>query len=840
MKAIIIVVITLVLFFGCGESGSSGNNNQQSSLPNSSSSYSSSNSSSLSSSSASSIHSSQQSSSSSSAVVSYKINYEYSKSVPISYGSIWGIPVYDGSNIIISSEDDNEIYAAKFDSNLNILSKAVKIVSKTDMGSAIADHKHIFQNGYHYIVCSSQGDGSGGKLLLVKIDTDLNLVAKSVVTDNDAPTNDMLLAGDGTHIYIGKFVPGQGHIIYKYDNELNFIKKTLIGGGDDRHSNGAVLIYYANKLCLIAPDTLAPHQNSNYSRITFDENLQIITHKTTILTHQNSLSIVSAASIEPYSNNLIIHYANVSTNTDGGNIYRAIFDNDFKLLSDTSVRQGNWQRPHSLVLNDKLYLAYDSVPSVEASIFNITVNSNTVHSTSSSSSSSAITKTAWIKTAGATKDDTVYSATLDSDGNSYITGYFHDDVDFSNSSTALVSSNGKMDIFIAKYNHSGKLIWVKTFGGDDDDKGANIILDNNDNLYVTGDFRSSNISFGKNQSYHFSNKGEEDAFILKLDKNGNILHVDTFGSSGKDAGIAMAVDTHNNLLLTGFFAQSVDFNTDPNTENILTSSGSIDAFVLKLTPSAHLLWVKSFDGTDWVKGLSIISDSSNNIYTTGYFRDSVDFNPSTTAEKVLTAIGGRDFFITKLDTDGKLVWAGGIGSKGEDRALSMSIDNTDNKLYIAGFYSGICDFDISSKTSIVQPEGASDGFILKLDTDGKFEWVRNFGGIAQDKVRNIRRDSKGNIIAEGYFEQTAHFDKGNITATSQGEHDTFIIKLDKNGNYLDYTTIGGSGDIDGYALNINEKNYFIAGGFQGDIEFDSDRYSSDGENDIFLTSIPLL
>src|SRR3989304_6187216 len=161
------------------------------------------------------------------------------KTVTIDFGNVWCVPVYDGTNIAVSSESGGVIKVGKFDLSLNEGTSTATTVadySDTANNDTIADHKHIFQNGYHYLVFSTAGGGQGGYLYLLKLDTDLNRVGSiATVVSNDPPTNDMLLVGDGTYIYAGKFLPGTGHKIYKYDSNLTNHGTYTIGGGTNTH-----------------------------------------------------------------------------------------------------------------------------------------------------------------------------------------------------------------------------------------------------------------------------------------------------------------------------------------------------------------------------------------------------------------------------------------------------------------------------------------------------------------------------------------------------------------------------------------------------------------------------
>ncbi len=315
------------------------------------------------------------------------------QSFQISTGSIWSIPVYDGSNLVISTEvigTTGGVYLSKYDASLNLVGIATHIISPSLLNSnptltytyannitAIADHKHIFQDGYHYITCSTSGTGTGGNLYLMKIDTDFVLQDIVEVTTDNAPTNDMFLVGDGSKIYVGKFHPGQGHDIYSYDAGLvslgaaTPIGNTGSGNETNQHSNGAAAIFHNNQFHLVAPESLAPGQGDWFCRIIFDGNWNVVEERSEILTDATMLGIVSGLSHEPVTDTFIVHYARSDTD-GGGYIYQAIYDSNWSLLAnEVLISTGNYQRPHSVFVNSDLFLGYDSA-GVYLSKFNVT------------------------------------------------------------------------------------------------------------------------------------------------------------------------------------------------------------------------------------------------------------------------------------------------------------------------------------------------------------------------------------------------------------------------------------------------------------------------------------
>src|SRR5690606_29098604 len=116
-----------------------------------------------------------------------------------------------------------------------------------------------------------------------------------------------------------------------------------------------------------------------------------------------------------------------------------------------------------------------------------------------------------------------------------------------------------------------------------------------------------------------------------------------------------------------------------------------DIFVSKLDPNGNFLWAKQMGGTDNDQGISITVDTSGNIYTTGIFRNTVDFDPGAGVYN-LTAVVGNDIFISKLDANGNFLWAKQMGSGGNTRSNSIVLD-TNGNIYTTGIFQSTADFD---------------------------------------------------------------------------------------------------------------------------------------------------
>lgn len=300
----------------------------------------------------------------------------------LTIGDIWCVPVYDGTNLVISSEASGTVVAAVFDLNLNLLAGPVTVADTSDTagGDTIADHKHIFQNGFHYISFSTAGAGDGGYLYLLKLDTSLARIGIVEVVTNDPPTNDMFLVGDGTDIFIGKYSPfvAGGHQVFQYDENLAYVNDFLIGMPSHTHANGAAAIFQNSQFELVAPETLGPGFGDYMYGITADGSWTPTAARRTLITDPTFISLTTGLNVEPVTGDFIVHYVRDSTGS-GGDIYRALFDKEWTLLENAVVLTGpDLHRPHGVIVNGRLYLGYDSdaggVLSIYVSVYDISVS----------------------------------------------------------------------------------------------------------------------------------------------------------------------------------------------------------------------------------------------------------------------------------------------------------------------------------------------------------------------------------------------------------------------------------------------------------------------------------
>lgn len=231
-------------------------------------------------------------------------------------------------------------------------------------------------------------------------------------------------------------------------------------------------------------------------------------------------------------------------------------------------------------------------------------------------------------------------------------------------------------------------------------------------------------------------------------------------------------------------------------------------------------------------GRAVATDAQGNIYSTGLFLGTLDFDPGS-GTHALTSAGGNDLFVQKLDVDGNLLWVKRIGGAGSDIGRSIATDALGN-VYVSGQFSQTVDFGSGNVSAI----GDNDIFILKLDADGNLQWVRTMGASGNDDAKSIATDPSGNVYVTGQFSNTVDFGSG-TGVTSGGDNDIFVLKLTGNGNFGWVKTYGNTGNDVGHGITADVENVYITGQFNHGsvgVDFGSGDIPSAG-NDIFVLKL---
>lgn len=314
------------------------------------------------------------------------------------------------------------------------------------------------------------------------------------------------------------------------------------------------------------------------------------------------------------------------------------------------------------------------------------------------------------------------------------------------------------------------------------------------------------------------------------------------GGTADDYGLSVTTDASGNVYTAGFFQGTADF--DPSSATLsFSSAGSDDIFISKLDVSGNLVWAKKMGASGSDKANSIAVDASGNVYATGWFNGTVDFDPSSSTTFNMTSAGSTDAFIVKLDASGNFVWAKQAGSTGGDNGRGIVVDASGNS-YTTGNFSGTVDFDPSAATFTITSAGAADVFVLKLDAAGSLVWAKTMGGTADDKGFSADLDASGNVFINGEFGGTADMDPGAAVANlvSGGATDLYVCKLDGSGNYVWAKDVMSSPADDwATAIKVNAGNVYVTGQFSGTADADPSAstftLTSNGGYDAFVSKI---
>jgi hypothetical protein len=451
---------------------------------------------------------------------------------------------------------------------------------------------------------------------------------------------------------------------------------------------------------------------------------------------------------------------------------------------------------------------------------------------------------AWAKQMGGTNTDRGLSIAVDALGNVYTIGVFWGTADFDpGAGTFDLIPAGNGDIFISKLDASGNFVWAKQMGGTSADIGRSIAIDASGNVYTTGFFTGA-VDFDPGAgAFNLISAGDQDIFISKLDASGNFVWAKQIGGTGAARGHSIAVDASGSIYITGVFWGTADFDPGAGTFDLI-SAGNGDIFISKLDTSGNLVWVKQMGGTGADMGASIAVDASGNVYTTGFFRGAVDFDPGAGVFN-LSSEGNNDTFISKLDASGNFVWAKRTNRRtfSFSDGRSIAVDASGN-VYTTGDFEGITDFDPGVGAFNLISAGDQDIFISKLDASGNFVWAKKMGGTGFDVGHSIAIDTSGNVYITGGFWGTADFDPGAgaFNLSSAGSFDVFISKLDASGNFVWAKQMGGTNDDVGHSIAVDASgNVYTTGYFEGTVYFDPSagafNISSAGGNDIFVYKI---
>jgi hypothetical protein len=309
------------------------------------------------------------------------------------------------------------------------------------------------------------------------------------------------------------------------------------------------------------------------------------------------------------------------------------------------------------------------------------------------------------------------------------------------------------DIFLAKFDGDGNHLWSKRFGDSNDQRAGGIACDAMTGAVVLASSSRGTVDFGGGP---LASAGGFDIMVAKFDASGNHQWSKRFGDSSDQFIHGLAVDSSGNTVVAGSLEGSVNFG-DP--AGSLTSAGSEDVFVAKLSPSGSAIWSKRFGDSSSQDAFALAVDEEDAVLLTGSMSGTIDFGAGA-----MTSAGGRDVFVARLNQDGSYAWASHFGDALAQTPFAIDADASGNVL-ITGSFGGAINFGGNTLVS----QGASDMFVAKLDAAGKHLSSSRFGDPSDQQGLNGAFDADGNIFLAGVFSGTVDVGLGPLTSSGGGQ-----------------------------------------------------------------------
>lgn len=426
----------------------------------------------------------------------------------------------------------------------------------------------------------------------------------------------------------------------------------------------------------------------------------------------------------------------------------------------------------------------------------------------------------WLLVSGNTEGAQAFGVKTDMVGNVYVTGGFRGTMSLS-TATGLQSvvSAGSWDIFVLKLNAFGEVQWIRSMSGTGYDEGFSIDVDSDMNVYTTGRFQGT-VDFDPGPvQYNLTSAGGYDIFVSKLDSSGNFVWVRSFGNTtAQDEGRAISVDQAGDIVLTGKFAGTVDFDPGPGTANLSTPNTSPNVFILKLNSNGDHLWAKGIGQVNGEYGEGVALDDIGNVYVVGYFLEygtqPTDFDPGPGVFNI-TSAGNYDAFLLKLNAAGDFQWARSISGPAHQIGFDVSL-GPDGHVYLTGQFSGVTDFDTQGDGFTMTPLSDEDMFVCSYDADGAFFWAVNAG--AGDASGYAIAATEQGVYVSGLYGSmpfTLGIGAGNLLLPSAQNFNAFIAKFVHRGVWGNvYSDLNDNCTKDAIELGLPDRLAIVEpGGF---------------------------
>ncbi len=365
----------------------------------------------------------------------------------------------------------------------------------------------------------------------------------------------------------------------------------------------------------------------------------------------------------------------------------------------------------------------------------------------------------WANVISGPAEDMARGVETDHLGNVYVVGHFTDTVIFhlSEFDTIAAKSEGMQDVFVVKYDANGALQWKLTGGGTENDTGTDIArFPWSGKLYVCGGFEKR-AKFG---TATILSNGLADAFLMKIDPDGNAHWIVKGGGLEHDIAAAVAVNqTTEEIYIAG------DFYDEALFEGVtLEALGSSDMFLAKFDEDGNMEWAATNGGTSVDVATGVETDLNGKVYVSGYYQGTTYFQNFSTS-----ALSYNDVFLSQFNPDGTCQWLQSAGSWGLDNCLGLAVD-WDGSAYLTGMFEEL----MITPTDSTAGDGY-DIYVLAYNPDGSVKYVRNAGAASSDFGMATCIGPDKALYLTGYYFYFADFDNTTIGPADYG--DCFVARM---------------------------------------------------------------
>lgn len=363
----------------------------------------------------------------------------------------------------------------------------------------------------------------------------------------------------------------------------------------------------------------------------------------------------------------------------------------------------------------------------------------------------------WVRSLGGSLVDRGYGVATDEAGNAYVTGHFQS-TDAQVNGQALPNA-GDYDIFVAKYDPAGTLLWTRTAGGTGYDYGHGIVVDSKGDVVVTGAI-AGEAKFG-DTTVNAGGTSRRPVFCAKYDANGTLKWVKASGGQFSGSGHGLGVDGKDSIYIGG--NGSGEGKMDAASWESKTQAG----LVLKLTPDGEGVWAAVLPGATSVGFHEITVDTAGRTWCAGMFKGELNGGPVTT-----TGDKDSDGVLAHFSPDGKLVWSHVIQGPGTDYCLGVATDHT-GRCFVTGEFSATATFVGETLTSL----GATDIYTAAFDEKGALEWVVTAGGMKGDNAYSMAWHPSGRLIFSGACVAPATFQGQTMSSPGGAEAYGAVLRI---------------------------------------------------------------